>query len=419
MALSCFVDAFNIGTGAVASTVVRTGYGFQPKACIYFWSGRTESTDTATQLDLKQGIGVAVSATDRRCVTVQSDHAAGTMATDRKHNNAQCIECLTIAGAVDGNADLQSFDSDGQTLVIDDQFTTNLRVHCLALGGTDITNVATFQLQAPFFIGNADFTGLSFQPDAVLLFSVGYATAPPAATTNNLLSIGVATASTQGVTAWYDNDASANADSACYGRGDECVALFASATSLNFRAAFVSFLSNGFRLNWSEVAGGTQPYIHGLALKGGNYLVGDITMSTTLNATQAESGFGFQPTGALFLSHGYALSTADVPDASGVGSVGAMSSATNRGAQGWGSVDGNGTAACVPALEQDEILVSADGFGGAGALLDMQSVDSDGFTTIVDAPLVALRVTYLAFGSSGGAPPTADILPQMMHHHGG
>src|SRR5262245_36073591 len=136
MALSCFVDAFNIGTGAAASTVVRTGYGFQPKACIYFWSGRTESTDAGGRLDLKPGIGVACSATDRRCVVTQSDDAAGTMATDRRHDNAQCIEALTIAGATEGLADLQSFDTDGQTLIIDTQFTTNLHVHCLAFGGS-------------------------------------------------------------------------------------------------------------------------------------------------------------------------------------------------------------------------------------------------------------------------------------------
>src|SRR4029434_11297977 len=122
MALSAFVDAFNIGTGAVASTVVRTGYGFQPKACIYWWSGRTESVDTTGALDLKAGIGVATSSTDRRCVMVQSDDSVGTSATDRKHNNAQCIECLDLTGAIDGNADLQSFDAGGKSPVIHDQF---------------------------------------------------------------------------------------------------------------------------------------------------------------------------------------------------------------------------------------------------------------------------------------------------------
>lgn len=418
MALSCFVDAFNIGTGAVASTVARTGYGFQPKACIYWWSGRTESVDTVGQLDLKQGIGVAVSATDRRCVTVQSDHAAATMATDRKQNNAQCIECLTTAGAVDGNADLQSFDSDGQTLVIDDQFTTNLRVHCLALGGSDLTNVATFQFQAPTTGGNADFTGLSFQPDAILLFSAGITTAPPAVTTNNMLSIGMATASAQGVAAWYDNDASNSSDTASYGRTGECITLFASATSLTFHAALVSFLSNGFRLNWSEATTG-QPYIHGLALKGGSYRVDDITMSDTLNTTQAETSFGFPPTGALFVSHCTTFFTADTPEVDAVGSIGAMSSASNRGAQGWASTDATGNATCGALLEHDEILACVTGSGLRQQLLDMSSVDSDGFTTIVDLAGVQAQVFYLAFGSSGGAPPTPAILRQMMHHHGG
>src|SRR4030095_307559 len=106
MALSAFVDALNIGTGAVSSTVVRTGYGFQPKACIYWWSGRTESGDTTEALDLKGGMRGGTSSTDRRCVTVQSDDSVGTSATDRKHNNAQCIECLDLTGAIDGNAEI-------------------------------------------------------------------------------------------------------------------------------------------------------------------------------------------------------------------------------------------------------------------------------------------------------------------------
>ena len=188
MALSAFVDAFNIGTGAAASTVVRTGYGFAPKACIYFWSGRTESVNAVGGLQLKQGIGLATSASDRRCVTAYSGHAVGTSRSQRKHNNAQIIEALLDpidappTGTIDGNADLQSFDGDGQTLVIDDAFTNSLRVHCLALGGSDLAQVTTFQFQAPLATGTQDVT-LGFQPDALLLVSVGYATAPPAAAT--------------------------------------------------------------------------------------------------------------------------------------------------------------------------------------------------------------------------------------------
>lgn len=403
MALQCYVDAFNIGTGAVASTVIRTGYGFQPKACIYYWAGHTSATDTSARMDIKAGIGVATSATDRRCVTVQSDDGPTNMATDRKHNNAQCIECLTTAGAVDGNADLQSFDAGGQTLVIDDQFTTDLRVMCLALGGSDITNVATFQLQAPTATGNADFTGLSFQPDAILLFSAGITTAPPSTATSHLLSIGAATGTAQAVFACMDVDAGGNSATGSYSQLTECVALMASATSITFRASFVSFLSNGFRLNWVEVTTG-QPYIFGLALKGGSYLVGDISVPATLNATQVETGFGFQPSGALFLTDANTVPTADVSNTNLYASIGAMSSASNRGAQGWNSAHNTTTAQCTTAVDHDAVLV-VPGNAVVVGLVDVQSVESDGFTTIVDLAMGgAVSVWYLACGSSGGAP---------------
>jgi hypothetical protein len=429
MALSAFVDAFNIGTGAVASTVVRTGYSFQPKACIYWWSGRTESVDTAGSLDLKGGIGVATSATDRRCVTVQSVNGVGTSVTDRKHNNAQCIECLDTAGAVDGNADLQSFDAGGQTLVIDDQFVTSLRVHCLALGGTDLTNAATFQFQAPLATGNADVTSLSFQPDAILLFSVGYATAPPAVTVTNLLSIGVATgAGAQGVIAGIDPDAFGTITAGGYGYGGECVALQSSSTAVAFRASFVSFLSNGFRLNWLEVDGATQPYVMGLALKGGSYLVGDLLTQTDTTTPMVEASFGFQPTALFFLGYGKAQSTQDTATNTYALSLGAATSPSNRGAQGVLSKNGP-SSSCGVALEHDACYVDQVNAspGTLDSLLGLQSIDSGGFTAIMDdADSVQSYVTYLAMGNavitgnqytitpSGGLMPSAALLKQAL-----
>src|SRR4030095_5297250 len=405
MALSAFVDALNIGTGAVSSTVVRTGYGFQPKACLYWWSGGTESVDTTGALDLKAGIGVATSSTDRRCVTVQSDDSVGTSASDGKHNNAQCIERLDLTGAIDGNADLQSFDAGGQTLVIDDQFTTSLRVHCLALGGTDLTNVATFQFQAPLATGNADFTGLSFQPDAILLFSVGLATAPPASAVSWQLSLGVATGSgAQGVVGAVDPDALGAPAPGGYGYGGECVALPTTSTLVTFRAAFVSFLSNGFRLNWLEVDGTTQPYIFGLALKGGSYLVCNLLTKLDTTTTMVESSFGFQPSGLFFLGTGNPPSTQATTSLQAVLVQGAATSTTNRGTQGWASKSG-ASSTCGSTLQHAECYadVTPATPGTLKSMMDIQSIDSGGFTSIMDdADSVAAYVTYLAMGNGAG-----------------
>jgi hypothetical protein len=419
MAFSCYVDAFSVGSGAAGTTVVRTGYGFAPKACIYLWSGSLATTDLASQNDIRLGIGFATSATDRRLVTVQSDHGAGTMATDRRHSNSACIETLNISGTVEGSLDVQSFDSDGQTLVVDTAFTPQHRIQCLALGGSDLTNAETFQFQASTFLGNADFTGLSFQPDAIVLTSIGHNAAPPATTTTNSLMLGLATASSQAALAWIDVDAGGSSDTASYARTDECLAFITSATSLFGRAQFVSFLSNGFRLNWTQGAP-TPLYIHGLALKGGQYRLGSFTTSAVLNTTQAQSGFGFVPTGAFFASHSLALSTSGTLQVGQAGTLGAMSSASNRGAVGWASTDASNSAACWVITDHDACAaLVTSGAGANSSFIDISSIDSDGFTTIIDDAGAAAELIYLAFGSSGGAPPTADILPQMMHQHGG
>jgi hypothetical protein len=417
MPLQAFVDAFNIGTGAVASTVVRTGYGFQPKACIYFWSGRTESVDTVNQLDLKGGVGFACSPTDRRCISTQSDFGPTTMATDRKHNNAQCIEALTITGTVDGNADLQSFDSDGQTLVIDSQFTTNLRVHCLAIGGADLLDAATFQAQAPLAIGTADITTLGFQPSAVLLSSIGLATAPAAATGGARWSLGFATAtSTQAVVASLDTDAVATSVAARYAFNAECVAMMVSNSSITFRASLTSFLSTGLRLNWLEVDGTTQPYVFGLALRGGQYAVGSLSTASDTTTPMVVSGLGFAPVGVFMASHGATQDTQDTPNNGRLSMhVGAFTSPTNRGCQATVSLGSAGTANCAALLEHAACYCNVNaGLTAAERLLDVQSMDSGGFTCIMDAAVAgATIVYYLAMGS---APIAGTILPTMLQH---
>jgi hypothetical protein len=416
VALSAFVDAFNSTSGGVVgATVVRTGYGFQPKACVYFLNGQVGTVDIVGRKSNRVGMGFAVSPTDRVCVCVNADDAAGTMNTDRRHSNSACVAAFSISSTLDGLLDLQSFDAGGQTLVVDDTFSVSYRVHALALGGADLVSAATFQFQAPTATGDQDFTGLAFEPDCVLLTSIGYGTAPTALTTDHILSLGMATSSAnQAVCAVFDLNASANSATAHYSRTDECVAILASTTSLTFRASFVSFLPNGFRLNWSEVTTG-QPYVLGLALQGGSYRVGSFTMPATLNGTEAVSGLGFAPTALLFLSTGAALEAADTPALERQGSIGVATSATNRGAQGWFSQDAQAASVCASIVEHDNVVALPDAAGGVAALMDLQSLDSDGFTVITDdAPAATTVVHYLAMGSA--VAPGAGIVRQMMQH---
>jgi hypothetical protein len=418
MALQCYVDAFNIGTGAAASTVVRTGYGFQPKACVYWWSGRTESAATFARKNPQMGMGLATSPTNRACVTGYSQDAAATMITNRRHDAANVIatSTFTTVDVLEGSADLQSFDSasgGGQTLVITDAFAASYRIHCLALGGSDLTNAAVVQFQVPTTPGSFDITTVGFQPDALLLLTCALGTAPAAVSADNFLSLGVATAAgDQGNLAIFDLDAQGTSIAAKYGYGAEVLAGSNTIGAMGARMSFTSMLSTGFRCNVLETLGNTY-YIWALALQGGSYAVGNLVTSTTLNATIAESGLGFAPTGGLLLSHAAAQNTQDVSVAQANVSLGAFTSPTNRACQSIVSMNAANSAQCASSVREDACLQMLNSHTVSAGVVDVQTMDADGFTLIMDVADVTTTkyVTYLAFGTPAGFPPLTATLP--------
>jgi len=407
------VGAFNIGTGAVGTTTPVTGTGFQPKVVLFWWSGLTSSVDlVGGVLVHKRGFGVAVSPSDRRAVYAQSQGLADPMATDAGHHDAAAIGALTIAGAIDGLADLQSMDPNGFTLVIADQFAANLRVHYLAMGGSDLTNAASGTLTEPGATGNQDIATVGFQPDAVLFFSAMIAADPPGTAVDSTMMIGAAAGSTPADAVWAggSNDAATTSQTISYSRAGESIALFDSAltagTATDGRAEVSSWLSNGFRLNWIEKAAACTPTcrrIHYLALKGGQYLVGDLLTQTDTTTAVVESGFGFQPKATFLVSHSATQSTQDAVQDHDSWTAGAFTSATERGTHGTWDQDNTAAAEVTGGVDHDEVYVNIGTNEAQEGLMDVQSVDSGGFTLIMDdADTSQSFVWYLAFGGLGG-----------------
>ncbi len=399
------VSSFNVGTGAVGTTTQVTGTGFQPKAVLFWWSGLTTTVDFTGGLVHKRGFGVAVSPTDRRAVYSQSMGLADPTATDAGHHDAAAIGALTTAGAIDGLADLQSMDSNGFTLIIDDQFATNLRVHYLALGGSELTNVGSGIFTEPGATGSQNITTVGFQPDAVVLFSAMIGADPPGTAVDSTMMLGAAAGSTPVDAVWAggSNDAAATAQTISYSRAGESIALFDSAVTLtDGRAEVSSWLSNGFQVNWLERAGSRR--VHYLALKGGQYLVGDLLTEKDTVTTIVEGAFGFQPKGALLASHGTTQSTQDTVKDHDSWSLGGFTSATERAAHGTWDEHGTPTAEVTDGVEHDEVYINIATTETLEGLMDVQSVDSGGFTLIMDdADPDQFFVWYLAFGSAGGA----------------
>lgn len=393
------VGAFETGTGAAASTVAVTGVGFQPKALIFWWTGITGTIDLFAEGNIKRGIGVATSTTSRWAVGTQGVDASASSDTDRIQREDACVATLSTLGAVEGLLDLQSFDADGFTMVVDDAFPVSLRIHYMALGGTDLTNVKTGRWDVPAVTGNEDITGVGFQPDFVLFGSTNFQNDPPSLAAGADLMVGAAVSSSQQAVLFVrDLNAQTTMDTYAYCLAGECIGM---GTGPNIRATFVSFLPDGFRVNWLEVV--ATPITFYLALKGGSYAIGDFLTSTSNGATIAESGLGFQPKGTMLFSHGRAQDTANALSAGDQWNIGGFTSTTNRGTQGTLSADNVTDAFLQFYVEHNAALAQITATPARVGLLDVQSIDADGFTLVMDSAAdPAAFVWYISFGDTGG-----------------
>lgn len=409
------VGSFNTGTAAAGNTVVISDVGFEPKVLLFWWSGRTESIDTIGRATHLRGFGVAVSATGRWAVTNNSVDAVSDGDTQRYAHDAACIILVSATPALNGALDLQSLDSGGYTLVVDTQMGVNIRVHYLALGGDSITDVATGAFAEPAATGDQDITGLSFQPEFVL-FGGDSATTPPTGNSHSTMTIGAAVSSSQqGVWTAIGENAAATTDAVSYCTDNECIAFpLTNATGVAARADFVQFLTDGFRITWLER--NALRNIFFLAMAGGDYRVENLLTQTDTTTDIAETGFGFSPSAGLFVSHGQVESTLDTVQAHDRLSIGAFSSLTERGAQGVLDEDNVADTEVTTAIEFDAVYVNISTGSAVDGLMDVKSLDSDGFTCIMDdADPAQAFVLYAAFGpaEAGGG-----ILRQIMAHHG-
>lgn len=410
-----------IGTGAAGTTYRVEALGFQPKVVILWWTNRNGNLNAAGDADVSSGFGVAVSTTDRRAIAWQDDHAAADMATDSYHSDAACVATLTIAGAVDGLADLSSLDVDGFTLVVDDAFSAAISINYLALGGADLTNMATGVFNEPGATGNHTEGALGFTPDFVMFFSTGIGAAPPGAKVHATPMIGAATSSTQrGVTAISSEDAVAAADTYRYSLSSECIAILEAATGTpDYREDFVSFGSGTFTLNCIERTAGARR-VHYLAMAGGAYQVGNL-LTKTDGTDIAVTGLQNRPRAVFFASHCAAEDTANASVAEAKFSMGAFDSqsaidpARNRVCRCTKHEDASLAADTGDAMRFDavyaNILVTT---AAIDALMDIKSVEATGFTCVMDdVETAASFVWWMAFGdepAAGGAEPPRRML---------
>lgn len=397
--MACRVGSFSTGTGAVSSTVAVTGTGFTPAFVLFWWNGRTDTTDAAGSASHVSGFG-AMSATERIVVVAHSTDAGASAEADAGQRTDACIASMSAAGAIDGLLDFSSFDSDGFTLVVDDVMPVSLRVHYMAFDSA-ITNVDMGFFTEPAATGTQDITAPGFQPDAAFFMSFSNNTGdPPMTGTDSRRSFGVAAGATPANYVWCggSNDAAATMQTLSYCRsGDAIAGMEGAVTTTNMRGRVSAWLSNGFRITWDEVTGNNVRRILYVALKGGSWFAGDLTTATNTTAF-GETGVGFQPEGVLFVSHNNSASTSDTAQDHESLSIGAADSSLNQAACALIDEDNTANAEVATAVEHDEVYINLDTADAKEGGMKLNSMDSDGFTVqMTDADPSALFVWYVAW----------------------
>lgn len=382
------VFALNTGTGNQSVS----GVGFQPKIVIFL---PTDDTANGVLVDTHFGMGVGISSSERWAFTANDEDAQGTSDSHQESSNALCIVHNDPGEATaDYEADFVSLDADGFTINITTAPGTAKRVGYLALGGSDLTNVAAGGFNGDNALGTQAVTGVGFQPDAVIFASIGRG----AAVTNGTAftpSVGLAVSPTQrGCTAGASQSGQATSDTARQQRTDACILIIQAPGAIIGEADFSSFDADGFTIDWSDA---NNSFVFYLCLKGGQYAVGDVT-SQTGTGEWSETGVGFTPAAGLFASFCNAANGGEVDDLKL--SLGVATSSGDRFVAGCVSEDNQATTDCDNYQDDALMYQNYDFAQGVLGAADFVSWDADGFTLDqTDADPTGNQILYLVMGA--------------------
>lgn len=394
--------AITSGGSPSAGDQAITGLGFQPKAIIFYSTGET-TDDGSSALAAVASVmyGMTAGSTQNAVFCHAVVEGANPAVAGKAWNETACIEFLSNGvPTTDGIAALKSFDADGFTINWS-AFPGSARlVKFIALGGSDITNakVGFFASNSSLGVGTQSITGVGFTPD-FLMFLGGDMTAAGTAS-NSAWCVGAASGTAAGRQFFvYDVD-NAGGASMQYTSSGKCIVGGTGSRS----GSLASFNADGFSISWNPDPGSALRFGY-LALKGGNYFVGNETQGTS-TGNKATTGVGFLPAGALYIS-----GAAEAGSGGGI-SFGGASSSTARGAISYGRFD-SPTAHARSDRRSTRALwflfVNSLSAVSTGGNADLVTFDSDGFTlNWITSDATARVFNYIAFGPAASAATYTD-----------
>lgn len=408
MALNAKAGTFAINVGVGNQSI--TGLGFEPKLILFY---PTKRTATGIGVDGFSSFGAAISSVARFAVHGSSEDGANPSACSRRGTDAACITFL-IEGTIntDYEADFVSMDADGFTIDITNAPTAAYQIGYLALGGSDITNVAIGNDTTRNAPGLKSTVGLGFQPDALILANVVAATMPE--TRDDVATFGLGAVSSVGNEGAYASASRDNigvSETWRWQETDACLLMINAATGAAInRANLNSFDADGFTLNYT-VSAFTRFFFY-IAIQGTtdfNVHVGNI-LTRTILTNFSDAGVGFLPSAGMFWS-------SCNPTAAGVQSdtelsLGAVTRVTERHVNGCLDEDGVTPTNTDNFFSDSLVYQNYDFAQTQEGAVDFVSWDANGFTLEqVDADPAQNELLYIVFG--GRAPdviPTAVIM---------
>jgi hypothetical protein len=306
-----------LSSQTVGTTIAISGLTFAPKLILVLSSGRDDASDAAGRADYYLNFGAATSTSVRRVMTCWSDDGVAT--GDASRYGGTDAVANEIAGASrTGALDVSAFNSDGVTLIVDDQFVTSRRYTVVLIGG-ETFQAALGNVDTPAATGNQTVTGIGFTPTGLLLFGGDNGTANLNLTVAHaIFGMGAA----QSTSARYalanavrDNETTQKPVS--YGFTGECYAdgelgSPPDVTATRFRADFVSFGSGQFTINWLETALARTVFY--IAVAGCRTGVANLATLTDTTTDITVGQLAVLPKFGLLFSHNRPNSTQNVDD---------------------------------------------------------------------------------------------------------
>jgi hypothetical protein len=301
--------------------------------------------------------------------------------------------------------------SDGFTVVIDNQFPNDVEVHWLAIGGTEYRYATVRQWVEPG-TANTDttVTGPTQKLNVAFCMGLGSGTDPPSTMADTRIFFGVAVENddgtvTNGVLGSFANDAATTMQALNYCRLGECVALTDSGiAATNSRGFIKKFVGNGdLTINYPEIAAATRDVMYlGLGGTARHALRTMTTLTNTSGLINCSSTLPFRPVGSLYISACQtAEAAADTALDDAIVSIGVYDG-TNQRCSGWRNEDATADSEVTAYQGMSSVYRSANANAGTldGEMVANKFKDNDIECQMADAESAGKVVLVMAVGNA-------------------